>query len=178
LVHSGSSEVTKFETRTLTGLVINHRNAGRLSQLPSSSRKAQLQTAKGTRTAPLSSRIPCHTCHEDGCAIQPNIPSSVHFPDVLRFFSAADQAQPTRLGYLAQRRSPSPTPFGYSSMTPVTEGAQGSGLNAKIAGSRKFAARRGLAATPFGRRSGRPDLVCAAQHPKFERCATNVAPFV
>jgi len=35
----------------LTGLVINHRNAGYLSQLPFSSRKVQLQTAKGTRTA-------------------------------------------------------------------------------------------------------------------------------
>jgi hypothetical protein len=43
--------VTKFETRTLTGLVINHLNAGCLSPLPSSSHKAQPQPAKGTRTA-------------------------------------------------------------------------------------------------------------------------------
>src|SRR5712691_7489591 len=84
LVHPGSSEVTKFETRALTGLVINHRNAGCLSQLPSSSRKAQLQTAKGTRTAgALIEQNTCHACHEDSCAIRPNIPSSVRFPDVL-----------------------------------------------------------------------------------------------
>ena len=51
--------------------------------------------------------------------------------------------------------------------------AQGSGLNSKMAASRKLAARRGLAATPFGRRFDRPDLMCAAQHPEFGRCATN-----
>jgi hypothetical protein len=54
-------------------------------------------------------------------------------------------------------------------MTRVMEGAQGSGLNSKMAASRKLAARRGLAATPFGRRFDRPDLVCAAQHPEFDR---------
>jgi hypothetical protein len=42
-----------------------------------------------------------------------------------------------------------------------------------MAASRKLAARKELVATAFGRRSGRPDLMCAAQHPEFDRCATN-----
>ena len=47
-------------------------------------------------------------------------------------------------------------------MTRVTEGAQGCGLSSKMAASRKLAARRGLSPTPFGRRFGRPDLMCSA----------------
>jgi hypothetical protein len=47
-------------------------------------------------------------------------------------------------------------------MTRVTEGAQGCGLNSKMAASRKLATRRGLSPTPFGRRFGRPDLMCSA----------------
>jgi hypothetical protein len=43
LVHPGSSEVKRFETRSLTGAAIKHLNAGCLSQLPFSSRKAQRQ---------------------------------------------------------------------------------------------------------------------------------------
>jgi hypothetical protein len=134
--------VTKFETRTLTGLVINHRNAGCLSQLPSSSCKAQLQTAKGTRTAgAFIEWNTCHTCHEDGCAIQPNIPSSVHFPDVLCGSLAPLIGR--SLHFLATWRKGGKVRSLWS-MTRVTEGAQGSGLNSKMAASRKLAVRKGL----------------------------------
>ena len=54
-----------------TGLVINHLNAGCLSKLRPSSRKAQLQTPSSRLNGGtwIESNI-CHACHEDGRAIQ------------------------------------------------------------------------------------------------------------
>jgi len=131
------------------------------------------------RRAPLSSRIPVtlviRTAAPSNRTSHPAFTSQTSYAVLWRRRSGA--AYTSWLSG-AKEESKGLKPLECSSTTRVTEGAQGSGLNSKMAASRKLAARRGLAVTPFGQRFDRPDLMCAAQHPEFDRCATNPAPFV
>ena len=130
------------------------------------------------RRAPLSSRIPVTLVMRTAAPSNRTSLQRSHPRRSMRFFSAADRPQPTLLGYRRKGGVQRSEAFGLFIDDACHGTAQGSGLNSKMAVSRKLAARRELAATPFGRRFGRPDLMCAAQHPEFERCATNPAPFV
>jgi len=97
----------------------------------------------------------------------------------MRFFSAADRAQPTLLGYLAQRRSPKVWSLWRVHRRRVSrKGPKDPVWTRKWPPRGNSQLSEGWAATPFGRRFDRPDLMCAAQHPEFDRCATNPAPFV
>ena len=126
------------------------------------------------RWAPGSSRISVRrSCHDDDRVIQPNNPSSVHFPDV-PCGSLAPQIDVAYTSWLpgAKEESKGQGPFASSSVMRVTEEPQGSGLELQTGRAQELATCRGRAATPLGRRSGRqPDLIGAAQHPGIERCA-------
>jgi hypothetical protein len=105
-----------------------------------------------------------HTCHEDGRAIQPKNPSSVHFPDVpCGFFGTADRVAYTSWLLGVKEESEGPEPLESSSVTRCHARAQGSGLNAKMA--QELTACRGLGSKlrpPAG-------SIGAAQHPRIER---------
>jgi hypothetical protein len=82
-----------FETRTLTGLVINHLSAGCLLAVAVSvTLSATSKPFPGTRTAAACIEPnTCHACRKDGSAIQSNNPPSVSLPRRhTRFFSPAD----------------------------------------------------------------------------------------
>src|SRR5260370_26269336 len=109
LVHPGSSDVTKSEARTQTGLVINHLNARCLSQLPLLSRKAQLQTLSSHRNGGLLDRVE----YLSGALVMMTTASSnqTSLPAFTSLTSHAVlwrrcSAQPILLGYVAQSRSP------------------------------------------------------------------------
>jgi hypothetical protein len=144
--------------------------------------KRNFSPLKGTQTAGAHiEQNTCHACHEDGCAIQPNNPTSVHFPDV----SCGLWRRLTRrsLYVLATWRKggvrrfsvfEGPASLESSSVTRCYARAQASGLSSKMAASQELTACRDLAATPLGRRSGRrPDVIGAAQHPGIERRANS-----
>jgi hypothetical protein len=113
-------------------------------------------------------------CSEGSCAIQPNNPSSVHFPAVpCGSFAPLDRrAQPILLGYLAQRRSPKVQGLWSVHRRCMSRKGPRIRFELKMAVSRELATCSALAATPLGRRSGRrPDLIGASQHLGIERRA-------
>jgi hypothetical protein len=167
--------VTKSETRTPTGLVIDHLKCGVLVAIT----VAIMQNAASNpflppkRWAPrIESNTGAIVMNDDG-VIQPDIPSSVYFPDI----PCGSLAPLIRTAYTswligAKEESKDPESLANSSAMPVTEEAEGSSLNFKVVASPEIATRGGLAAAQLGRRSRRrPDLIGAAQHPGIEQRA-------
>jgi len=100
------------------------------------------------RWAPGSSRRPVRrSCHDDYRVIQPDIPSSVHFPDV-SCGSLAPLISTAYTSWLlgAKEESKDPESLPSSSAMRVAEQAQASGLNSKMFASQEFATCGGLAA--------------------------------
>jgi len=112
--------------------------------------------------APGSSRIPVRrSCHDDYCVIQPDIPSSVHFPDV-PCGSLAPLISTAFTSWLrgAKEESKGPKRLASSSVMRVTEKAQASGLKAKLA----LAGTRNLRSARCGSTKIRPPA-------GFDRCS-------
>jgi hypothetical protein len=127
-----------------------------------------------TETVGSSDRVEYRRyCHDDDGVIQPDIPSSVYFPDI----PCGSLAALIRTAYTswligAKEESKDPESLANSSAMPVTEEAEGSSLNFKMVASPGIATCGGLAAAQLGRRSRRrPDLIGAAQHPGIEQRA-------
>jgi hypothetical protein len=90
-------------------------------------------------------------CHDDYGVIQPDIPSGVYFPDVpcgssAPLISTAYTSWP--IG--AKEESKGPELLASSSLMHVTEEAEASGLNSKMAASPGIATCGGLAAAQLG----------------------------
>jgi hypothetical protein len=87
--------VTKSETRTLAGLVINQLNAGCSSQLPLPSRKAQFQTLSSHRNGRLRDRVEylsgALVMMTTASSNQTSHPACSLPRPPMRFFGAADQ---------------------------------------------------------------------------------------
>jgi hypothetical protein len=78
-----------------------------------------------------------HACHEDGCAIQSNNPSSVHFPDV-QCGSLVPLINVAYTSWLPGAMSPKVRSlFESSSAMRIMEGPQGSGVNSKTVASQE-----------------------------------------
>jgi hypothetical protein len=101
--------VTKSEARTLTSLVINHLNAGCLSQLPLPSRKAQLQTLSSHRNGGLLDRVEYLSrvlvMMTTASSNQTSLPAFTSLTSHAVLWRRRS-AQPILLGYVVQRRSP------------------------------------------------------------------------
>jgi hypothetical protein len=96
-----------FETRTLTGLVINHLSAGCLLAIAVFvTPGATSETLPGTRTAAacIESNT-CHTCREDGGAVQSNNPSQRFTSPTSHAVLRRHRAKVILLSHVAQRRS-------------------------------------------------------------------------
>jgi hypothetical protein len=153
LVHPGSSDVTKSETRIQTGLAINHLKCGVLAAIT----VAIMQDATSNPFQPPKRWVPRieskyrRYCHDDYGVIQPNIPSSVYFPDI-PCGSSAPLISTTYTSWLIGAKEESKDPELLASSSVVTEEAEGSGLNSKMVASPGIAACEGLAAAQLGRR--------------------------
>src|SRR5450631_3307761 len=90
-------------------------------------------------------------CHDDDGVIQPDIPSSVYFPDIPCGSSAPlISTAYTRWLIGAKEESKGPESLASSSLMPVTEEA--SSLNSKMAAAPEISTCGGLAAAQPGRR--------------------------
>jgi hypothetical protein len=96
------------------------------------------------RRAPLSSRIPVTLVMRTAAPSNRTSLQRSHPRRPMRFFSAADRPQPTLLGYRRKGGVQRSEAFGLFIDDACHGTAQGSGLNSKMAASRKLAARRGL----------------------------------
>ncbi len=94
------------------------------------------------RRAPLSSRIPVTLVMRTAAPSNRTSLQRSHPRRPVRFFSAADRPQPTLLGYRRKGGVQRSEAFGLFIDDACHGTAQGSGLNSKMAASRKLAARR------------------------------------
>lgn len=105
-----------------------------------------------TETAGSSDRVEYRRyCHDDDGVIQPDIPSSVYFPDI-PCGSSAPLISTAYTSWLigAKEESKGPESLASSSLMPVTEEA--SSLNSKMAAAPEISTCGGLAAAQPGRR--------------------------
>src|SRR6266436_1891666 len=88
-----------------------------------------------TETVGSSDRVEYRRyCHDDDGVIQPDIPSSVYFPDVL-CGSSAPLIGTAYTSWLIGAKEESKDPESLASSSVVTEEAEGSGLNARMVAS-------------------------------------------
>jgi hypothetical protein len=106
--------------------------------------KPHFKPFPATETVGSSDRVEYRRyCHDDDGVIQPDIPSSVYFPDVL-CGSSAPRIGTAYTSWLIGAKEESKDPESLASSSVVTEEAEGSGLNSRMVASPGIATCGGL----------------------------------